>query len=142
MGGAHQEGLKMPPWQTQHSAGIGQRITMKILTSFQKSMAKRLGILLPENGRDLYDILRVTREDAAIGGKVRYLYAKQADPRELLVTVPQGISSGQKIKLKGMGEAGRNGGESGDLYLKVRIHNPLVETILAFFGKLKKVLGF
>jgi DnaJ-class molecular chaperone len=145
MGGAGQQGLKVPFGHDQQTAGIGQRITtkivQKILTTFQRSLAKKLGIALPENGRDLNDVLKITREEAVAGGKVCYLYTGQSESRELLVTLPQGISSGQKIKLRGMGETGKNGGEAGDLYLKVRIRNPLVETILAFFRKLKKVLG-
>jgi len=37
------------------------------------------------------------------------------------VTVPKGISDGQRIRLAGQGGAGRNGGPSGDLHLIVRL---------------------
>jgi curved DNA-binding protein CbpA len=145
MRGAWQESLKMPPYQTRQAAGIRQRIAssivQKILSLFQKSLAKRLGIELPEHGRDLHDVLRITREQAAAGGKIQYLYTKQGDPRDLLVTVPQGIKDGQKIKLKGLGEAGKNGGESGGLYLKVKIRTPLDERVRALVKKLMNALG-
>lgn len=39
----------------------------------------------------------------------------------LKVDIPAGISDGEVIKLTGQGEAGRVGGESGDLYIKVRV---------------------
>jgi curved DNA-binding protein len=141
MGGADSAGLKMPPYQPQQNASLGQRITMKILTSFQKSMAKRLGIALPENGKDLNDVIRISREEAAAGGKIPYLYTLHGSPRELLIAVPQGISSGQKIKLRGLGEEGKNGGASGDLYLMVKIRNPFVETIRRFFRETKINFG-
>ncbi len=145
MRNAYQEGLKLPPDQTRQAAGIGQRMTssigLKILTLFQKYLAKRLGIELPERGRDLYDVIRITPEEASAGGKLSYLYTKQDNPRNLLITVPQGIRDGQKIKLKTLGAVGKNGGDSGDLYLKVNISRQFAEIIREFFGKLIKFLG-
>ena len=40
-------------------------------------------------------------------------------PVNLNVKIPKGIRSGQKIRLAGQGSPGYNGGESGDLYIKV-----------------------
>jgi molecular chaperone DnaJ len=42
-------------------------------------------------------------------------------PREVKVRVPPGVSDGQRIRLKGRGAAGRNGGPPGDLYVVVRV---------------------
>ncbi|KKU19382.1 molecular chaperone DnaJ [Candidatus Uhrbacteria bacterium RIFCSPLOWO2_12_FULL_46_10] len=39
----------------------------------------------------------------------------------LRVDIPAGISDGEVIKLTSQGEAGRAGGESGDLYIRVRV---------------------
>jgi len=39
----------------------------------------------------------------------------------LVINIPAGIDNNQIIKVKGMGEAGRRGGKSGDLYIKVLI---------------------
>ena len=142
---AYQEGLKMPPDQTRQVAGIGQRMTasigLKILALFQKMLAKRLGIELPERGRDLHDVVRITREEASAGGKINYLYTKQDNPRNLLITLPQGIRDSQPIKLKALGEAGKNGGDSGDLYLKVKISRQFAEIIREFIRKLISYLG-
>jgi DnaJ-class molecular chaperone len=142
---AYQQGLKMPPDETRQVAGIGQRMTasigLKILALFQKMLAKRLGIELPERGRDLHDVVRITREEAAAGGKINYLYTKQDNPRNLLITLPQGIRDSQTIKLKSIGEAGKNGGDSGDLYLKVKISRQFAEIIREFIRKLISYLG-
>ena len=51
------------------------------------------------------------RADAGSSGKVETYEVK----------IPAGVHEGQKIRLRSRGEAGRGGGESGDLYLRVRL---------------------
>ena len=41
--------------------------------------------------------------------------------KEIVVTVPVGVDSGDKIRLSGKGEAGYNGGENGDLYIEFSV---------------------
>jgi molecular chaperone DnaJ len=41
--------------------------------------------------------------------------------RQLSVRIPSGIEAGKRIRLKGLGNPGRNGGLPGDLYLRVDI---------------------
>jgi molecular chaperone DnaJ len=41
--------------------------------------------------------------------------------RQVKVRVPAGVTNGQRIRLKGRGAAGRNGGPAGDLYVTVRV---------------------
>ncbi len=41
--------------------------------------------------------------------------------RQLSVKVPAGVDTGDRIRLAGEGEAGRNGGPSGDLYVEVHV---------------------
>lgn len=43
--------------------------------------------------------------------------------RTLSVKIPKGISEGQQIRLSGQGLPGFNGGQNGDLYLKIQFHN-------------------
>ena len=40
-------------------------------------------------------------------------------PRQVKVRIPAGVESGQRIRVKGRGSAGRNGGPAGDLYVVV-----------------------
>ena len=41
--------------------------------------------------------------------------------KRLSVKVPQGVEDGDRIRLSGEGEAGRNGGPPGDLYVEIRV---------------------
>jgi molecular chaperone DnaJ len=48
--------------------------------------------------------------------------------RKLSVKVPAGVDSGDRIRLTGEGEAGRNGGPPGDLYVEVQVReHPIFE---------------
>ena len=42
--------------------------------------------------------------------------------RKLSVKVPAGVDDGDRIRLSGEGEAGRNGGPPGDLYVEIRVN--------------------
>jgi molecular chaperone DnaJ len=42
--------------------------------------------------------------------------------KNLSVKVPQGVEDGDRIRLSGEGEAGRNGGPPGDLYVEIRVN--------------------
>ena len=47
---------------------------------------------------------------------------------QLKVKIPPGVDTGSRIRLAGMGEAGRNGGPPGDLYVMTRVQpHPLFE---------------
>jgi molecular chaperone DnaJ len=46
---------------------------------------------------------------------------RNAKTKTLNVKVPAGVDDGDRIRLSGEGEAGRNGGPSGDLYVEIRI---------------------
>jgi molecular chaperone DnaJ len=48
--------------------------------------------------------------------------------KTLAVKVPAGVDNGDRIRLSGEGEAGRNGGPTGDLYVEVRVRDhPIFE---------------
>ena len=81
----------------------------------------------PEKGKDLDDVIYLDPRQALEGSKGKYLHRKRS--KELIVTIPPGMKEGQKIRLKGMGEEGRDGGEPGDLYLKVKIKKPLLQRL-------------
>jgi molecular chaperone DnaJ len=43
--------------------------------------------------------------------------------KKLAVKIPPGVDNGDRIRLGGEGEAGRNGGPAGDLYVEVRVRD-------------------
>jgi molecular chaperone DnaJ len=48
--------------------------------------------------------------------------------RKLAVKVPAGVDSGDRVRLSGEGEAGRNGGPPGDLYVEIHVReHPIFE---------------
>jgi molecular chaperone DnaJ len=48
--------------------------------------------------------------------------------KTLSVKVPAGVDNGDRIRLAGEGEAGRNGGPAGDLYVEIRVReHPIFE---------------
>jgi DnaJ-class molecular chaperone len=93
----------------------------------QYLLKKTFGMREPQRGKDLGDVIYLDPRQALEGAKGKYLHRKRS--KELIVTVPPGMKEGQKIRLKGMGAPGKDGGESGDLYLKVKIKKPLLEKV-------------
>ena len=88
------------------------------------------GFEIPEDGTDMIDAIYLSPEQARDGGPYAYYLKKKA--KKLVVQIPKGIKAGQKIRLAGMGEEGKSGGKSGDLFLKVHITKPLLQTIREF----------
>jgi len=101
----------------------------KVVRYFLK---KTLHIAEPQRGKDLADVIYLDPRQAFDGGKGKYLHRKRS--KELMVNIPPGMKDGKKIRLKGMGEPGKDGGEPGDLYLKVKIKKPLVERVKELFS--------
>jgi DnaJ-class molecular chaperone len=93
----------------------------------QYLLKKTFGMREPQRGKDLGDVIYLDPRQALEGAKGKYLHRKRS--KELIVTVPPGMKEGQKIRLKGMGAPGKDSGESGDLYLKVKIKKPLLEKV-------------
>lgn len=77
-----------------------------------------------EKGSDIQSNIEVSFDDAAFGGKKRIqLQDESGRSQSLEVNIPAGIADGKVIRLKGKGMPGRNGGESGDLLLKITVHD-------------------
>ena len=99
----------------------------------RKLIQKAVGLQLPQPGRDSRDIIELTPEFAASGGP--FAYFQQLRQKKLVVQIPPGVKDGQQIRLAGMGQEGVAGGHNGDLYLKVRIRQPLIRRLKSLFGK-------
>lgn len=71
-------------------------------------------------GRDVTSQIHITFEEAVFGcDKVITYQDENGRQQSLQVHVPAGIDTGKKIRLKGKGVAGKNGGAAGDFYLEV-----------------------
>jgi curved DNA-binding protein len=75
----------------------------------------------PIRGADQEAELVLTVEDAYRGGRRTFTLSGPDGPRTIEVTVPPGVTDGQRIRLAGQGGQGSDGAESGDLYLVVRL---------------------
>ncbi len=80
------------------------------------------GAVGPRRGADLGHGLQVSFMTAALGGteSVR-LSLGSAPPQTISVTVPAGIDSGARLRVKGKGSPGSDGGPAGDLILTVEV---------------------
>ena len=97
-------------------------------------IGKTFGVKFPERGADLHDVLALNPKQAQRGEKVKYFLRGRGRPKEIMVKIPPGIRDNQRIRLKGLGAEGRDGGEAGDLYLEVMIRVPLLQRIKNFFA--------
>jgi len=102
-------------------------------------LKKKWGIELPEKGRDLKDSIVISPDQARLGEKIQYANSKTG--RELFVTIPPHTRAGQQLRLKGMGEPGRGGGEAGELYLTVNVRSPLIQKVRDFISAIRSLVG-
>jgi curved DNA-binding protein len=75
----------------------------------------------PMHGRDYETSVRIGLEDAHRGTTVSLNLEDEGGGRTLEVTIPPGVSEGQKLRLRGKGGKGRNGGTDGDIYLHIAL---------------------
>ncbi|MGB5745883.1 MAG: DnaJ domain-containing protein [Desulfobacterales bacterium] len=93
------------------------------------------GVQLPENGADVDEHLYLAPEQALQGGP--YAYYLHSKSKKLVVKIPPGVRPGQRIRLAGMGQEGKGGGQPGDLYLKVHLRKPLMKSLKDLFSRRK-----
>ena len=76
---------------------------------------------VPMRGRDYETTARISLEDAHRGATLGLNLQDEEGGRTLEVTIPPGLSEGQKLRLRGKGGKGRNGGADGDIYLHITL---------------------
>jgi len=81
---------------------------------------KLFGIDLgPARNLDAETEVRLKSKEAATGLEKEVMVKRDGIKKKLMVKIPAGISSGTRIRLKGMGK--QEDGRSGDLYVRVRV---------------------
>jgi chaperone dnaJ domain protein len=79
----------------------------------------------PIKGPDVVTSAPLSLRDAVAGTTVELV----ADGRTMTVRIPAGVHSGQKIRLRGKGRPGRNGGEPGDMVVTITVDKHPVYSI-------------
>jgi DnaJ-class molecular chaperone len=99
------------------------------LGGYSRQLLQKTAATQPNKGADYHDVIRIDPSLAETGGP--FAYHLRVHGRKLVVKIPPGTREGQKIRLAGMGEEGKYGMPSGDLYLKVSFQKSLFEKIKA-----------
>ncbi len=79
---------------------------------------------LQESG-DITMPLRISSVEAASGGRKRVVVQSAGQTRELLVTIPSGVRSGTRLRIRGKGNLDTRG-TPGDLYLAIELTDSAV----------------
>lgn len=77
----------------------------------------RQGVARPRTGEDLSAEMHLSFHDA-ISGTTRQI---NVNGQTVKVKIPKGVSNGARIRVRGRGAVGRNGGNAGDLYVTVHV---------------------
>jgi curved DNA-binding protein len=77
----------------------------------------------PQAGDDSEATISLSVEEAVRGGSRQIAISdpNTGQRRELTIRIPEGVRSGQKIRLAGQGGPGAGGGPAGDLFLKIDV---------------------
>jgi curved DNA-binding protein len=112
-----------PQWQNDFGAGAGGFEDLDLadlLASLSRGSRGPGGATpRPAKGRDLESAISLSLEDARHGSTVSLNLVDAAGQRTLEVTVPPGVRQDQKLRLRGKGGPGQNGGPAGDIYLHI-----------------------
>jgi DnaJ-class molecular chaperone len=71
-------------------------------------------------GRDVEHEIELGLEDAYHGATRRLAMTHDGQSRTVDVRIPPGVGEGSRVRVGGEGEQGTGGGQSGDLYLRIR----------------------
>ena len=106
-------------WRVYSNWGTGQGFEQDIPFDFgYGDTSQQQGI----RGQDVEAEITVPVEYALYGGQTTVQIPGPGGTFEQVkVTIPKGIRSGKKLRLKGKGQASPYGGQRGDLYLKVKL---------------------
>lgn len=74
----------------------------------------------PVDGDDQEVPITIAIREGLLGSQKKISIRKDGEIKRLNLKIPQGIQAGEKIRLRGQGKPGYNGGKNGNLYFVVR----------------------
>lgn len=117
-----------PQWQEDFAPGFapgGMSFDDLDLADLLAAMGRGAGAraqhAMPIRGQDFETSVAISLEDARRGTSANLTLADGAGERTLQVTIPPGTCQDQKLRLRGQGGKGRNGGPDGDIYLHIKL---------------------
>ena len=135
LGGTHSVNVNGESFDVKIPAGIksGEKLRVKGKGKAHGSQRGDLYIKVevapsPEYQRDGNNLIKeidVSLKTALFGGKVKV----QTPYKEITIKIPQGIKSGQKLRVKGEGVVDRKTKVKGDLFVKVNVKLPKVDDL-------------
>lgn len=97
---------------------FGNKKEKEVVTNFDKYNKSDMKI----DGEDLESELDITLEEAFLGTERKIAFKTiENKTKTIKVKIPQGIKSGEKVRLVGQGKPGKNGGKDGNLFIKINI---------------------
>ncbi|MDP4090561.1 MAG: DnaJ C-terminal domain-containing protein [Bacillota bacterium] len=96
------------------------RFPFDVFDIFENSFWREEKYYYAQRGADLKTTLEITPEEGFSGARKKVTVSGPSGHRDIILQVPKGIRAGEKIRLRGQGDPGINGGEKGDLYLVVK----------------------
>jgi len=113
-----------PQWRHEHAAEFQSFEDLDLadlLAAMGRGQHGSQHSPIPVNGRDYENTVRISLENACHGVKLSLDVAAAEGRRTLEVTIPPGVREGQKLRLRGKGGKGANGGVDGDIYLHITL---------------------
>jgi len=113
-----------PQWQ-QDFGGAGASFEdldlADLLAALGRGQRGARAASVPVKGRDFETSVSLTLEDARRGSHVHLNLADAGGEHTLEITIPPGVRQDQKLRLRGKGGKGQNGGPDGDIYLHIAL---------------------
>jgi curved DNA-binding protein len=135
LGRVHPGGNFTPPptWQDQYQDApfaFDQMDLSDLLDSLSKRTSRSYQSTQAMAGQDMENTVDISLKDALLGTTVRFKVIELGQEKELEVSIPAGVNMGKKLRLKGLGSKGLNGGANGDLYLHIKLRpHPLFKPL-------------
>ena len=90
----------------------------KVVTNIDKYYYE----MKPMKGENLESEIDISLEEAFYGGERKIAYKLPDNKfKTIVINIPRGMQSGESVRLSGQGREGKNGGQAGDMLIKINI---------------------